>query len=128
MEPTGVKRKLTAIIVASVVLSACASPAVDTGAPMFDEAQYTVDLDTCRGGTALNAALHGLGGAVIGSAVGAVKGAYQGAIAGNAPEGAAIGAVVGSVVGVVWGAYEPIQEQEQSVRRCLSEKGYVLGS
>ena len=73
MEPTGVKRKLTAIIVATVVLSACASPAVDTGAPMFDEAQYTVDLDTCRGGTALNAALHGLGGAVIGSAVGATQ-------------------------------------------------------
>ena len=28
-------------------------------------------------------------------------------------------------VGVV---YEPIQEQEQSVARCLSGKGYVLGS
>jgi hypothetical protein len=35
---------------------------------------------------------------------------------------------IGGVAGAVMGAYEPIQEQEQSVARCLSEKGYVLGS
>ena len=45
-----------------------------------------------------------------------------------APEGAFIGAGVGSVVGVFVGAYEPFQEQEQSVQRCLSGKGYVLES
>ena len=39
-----------------------------------------------------------------------------------------LGQTVGGVVGVVVGAYEPIQEQEQSVRDCLSEKGYVLRS
>ena len=57
-----------------------------------------------------------------------LEGAYQGAIAGDAPGGALIGAAVGGVVGVVLGAYQPIQEQEQSVRDCLSEMGYVVGS
>ncbi len=121
-------RRNLAIITAFLALSACASPAVDTSAPMFDKTQYTADLDTCQGGSALNAALLGLEGAVIGSAIGAAEGAYHGALAGDAPEGAFIGAVVGSVVGVFVGAYEPFQEQEQSVRRCLSGKGYVLVS
>ena len=117
-----------AIIVAIVVLSACASPAVDTTAPTFYKTQYTIDLDTCRGGTALKVALNGLAGAVYGSAIGAAEGAFHGAIAGDAPEGAFIGAIVGSVAGVVLGAYEPIQEQERSVQGCLRRKGYVLGS
>lgn len=95
---------------------------------MFDETKYTADLDTCRGGSALNAAMHGLGGAVIGSVIGAAEGASQGAISGDAPEGAIIGAIAGSVVGVFVGAYKPFQEQEQSVRQCLSQKGYVLRS
>ena len=113
---------------AFLLLTACASPAVDTSAPTFDETQYSVDLYTCRGGSALNTALNGLGGAVIGSVVGAADGAYHGAIAGDAPEGAFIGALAGSVIGVVWGAYKPIQEQEKSVGQCLSGKGYLLGS
>ena len=117
-----------AIIAASALLAACASPSVDSSTPSFDETKYAVDLDNCRGGTVLDVALHGLGGAVIGSAYSAYHGAYIGALSGNSPEGAAIGAVVGGVIGVVVGAYEPIQEQEQSVARCLSGKGYVLGS
>jgi len=117
-----------ATITTLIALSACASPAVDTTAPTFDETKYTADLDNCRGGSALNAAIHGLGGAVIGSVIGAADGAYHGAIAGDAPEGAFIGAIAGSVIGVVWGAYKPIQEQEKSVRQCLSGKGYLLRS
>jgi len=112
----------------TLVLTSCASPAVDTSSPKFNKSQYTADLHTCRGGTALDAALHGLGGAVIGSVIGAADGAYHGAIAGDAPEGAFIGAVAGSVVGVFVGAYKPFQEQEQSVRQCLNGKGYVLRS
>ena len=122
-----IKCNLT-IITTLLVLSACASPAVDTTAPTFDETKYTVDLDTCRGGSALKTALNGLGGAVIGSVIGAADGAYHGAIAGDAPEGAFIGVIAGSVIGVVWGAYEPFQKHEQSVRQCLSSKGYLLGS
>jgi outer membrane lipoprotein SlyB len=122
------RRRNLAIIAASVILAACATPTVDTSAPTFNEKKYTVDLDNCRGGTVLDVALHGLGAAVIGSAYSAYHGAYIGALSGNSPEGAAIGAVVGGVIGVVVGAYEPVREQEQSVQRCLSKKGYVLAS
>jgi hypothetical protein len=94
----------------------------------FDEAQYTADLGDCRGGTVVEVALSGLGGALVGSAFGAFEGAIHGAWSGGSPEGAAIGAVVGGVVGVVVGAQEPIQEQEADLRQCLTEKGYVLQS
>ena len=117
-----------AIIAATMLLAACASPTVDSSAPTFDETKYAADLDNCRGGTVLDVALNGLGVAVIGSAYGAYHGVYIGALSGNSPEGAAIGAVVGGVIGVVVGAYEPVREQEQSVQRCLSKKGYVLAS
>ncbi len=121
-------RRIMVITVASVALAACASPTVDTAGPTFDEQQYTVDLNDCRGGTVIEVALSGLGGAVVGSAIGAFEGAIHGAWSGNSPEGAAIGAVVGGVFGVVVGAQEPIQEQEADLRRCLREKGYVLAS
>ena len=87
-------RRNLAIITAFLALSACASPAVDTSAPTFNETKFTVDLENCRGGTVLDVALHGLGGAAIGSAYGAFEGAYHGAISGNSPEGAAIGAAI----------------------------------
>lgn len=116
------------IIVSTVVLSACASPNVDITTPTFDKTQYTADLDTCRGGTALKVSLDGLVGAVYGSAIGAMHGALNGAVVGDAPEGAIIGAIAGSVIGVVMGAYEPFNKHEQSVQSCLRGKGYVLGS
>ena len=122
------RKQNLAIITTLLALSACASPNVDTTTPTFNETKYTTDLDLCRGGSALKATMNGLGGAVIGSVIGAAEGATHGAIAGDAPEGAFIGAIAGSVIGVVWGAYKLIQEQEKIVRRCLSGKGYVLGS
>jgi len=117
-----------AIFAAILALTACASPNVDTTAPTFDKTQYTTDLDTCRGGTALKVALDGFAGAVYGSAIGAAQGALNGAVVGDAPEGAFIGAIAGSVIGVVMGAYEPFNEQRLSVQQCLRGKGYVLGS
>jgi outer membrane lipoprotein SlyB len=117
-----------AIIAAALLLTACASPTVDTSAPAFDETKYAVDLNNCRGGTVLNVALQGLGGVAVGSALGLVTGASIPVFIGGSLEGAFIGAIVGGVTGAVVGAYEPIQEQEQSVARCLSGKGYVLGS
>ena len=121
-------RRNLAIIAAVVLLAACASPTVDSSAPSFDETKYAADLDNCRGGTVLDAALQGLGGIAIGSAFGLGTGASTAMFTGGSLEGAIIGAIVGGVAGAVVGAYEPIQEQEQSVARCLSAKGYVLGS
>ena len=121
------KRHL-AIIIPIIAPTACTSPNVDTTAPTFDKSQYSADLDICRGGTALNVALDGLVGAVYGSAIGAAQGALNGAVAGDAPEGAVIGAIAGSVIGVVLGAYEPFNNQRQTVQQCLRGKGYVVGS
>ena len=50
-----------AVFIACLALSACASPAVDTAAPNFNETQYAVDLDECRGGNTLMAAAKGMG-------------------------------------------------------------------
>jgi hypothetical protein len=111
---------------AALALSACAGPKIDANAPSFDESRYAVDLDLCRGGTSFNAALHGIGGAVVGSIIGAADGAYHGALAGDAPEGAVVGAVIGSVFGVIVGAYKPIQDQEENIRQCLTDKGYMV--
>jgi hypothetical protein len=116
------------IVSMTIVISACANPSVNTSTPSFDENQYTLDLDLCRGGTALNTALSGVGGAIIGSACGAIHGVYYGALSGDAPEGALIGAIAGGVVGVFAGAYEPFQEKDRSVHQCLSSKGYSLQS
>jgi hypothetical protein len=52
-----IRRRHFAIIVASLVLTACATPTVDSSAPTFDETKYAVDLDNCRGGTVLDVAL-----------------------------------------------------------------------
>ena len=110
------KSRTLIVIAASVVLAACASPDVDTSAPAGDETAYAADLDACRGG------------AVVGSAYGFLYGVYLGAISGDSAEGTLVGTIVGSVVGTVAGAIEPIKKQEQNIRQCLSEKGYVLGS
>jgi hypothetical protein len=77
-----------AISTAIIILSACASPDVDTTTPTFDKSQHTADIDNCRGGTALEVTLDGLVGAAYGSAIGAAEGAFHGALAGDAPEGA----------------------------------------
>ena len=109
------------------LLSGCTSPDIDMSSAGFNGAEYSADLEACRGGSSLKVALHGLGGAVVGSAVGAFHGAYHGALAGNAPEGALIGAIVGSVAGVVVGAYEPFKNINETTEQCLGAKGYKLG-
>ena len=50
-------------LAAVLLLGACASPAIDTSAVNFNEDKYTDDLHTCRGGSAMDAILGGLGGA-----------------------------------------------------------------
>ena len=110
------------------MLSACATPTVDTSTANFDEEKYAEDLDTCRGGSAADAALHGLGGMAAGSLLGASEGFTQWGFSGGSAEGAVIGAIVGGTLGVLVGAYKPIQEQGEKVRSCLRGKGYEVGA
>jgi hypothetical protein len=122
-------QKRNLLIAASLlILSGCASIDVDTNAANFNEDKYAEDLDTCRGGSAADAALHGLGGMAAGSLLGASEGFTQWGFSGGSAEGAVIGAIVGGTLGVFVGAYKPIQEQGEKVRSCLRGKGYEVGA
>ena len=114
------------IAVSLLILSGCASIDVDTSATNFDEEKYAEDLDTCRGGTAAEVTLHGLGGIFAGSLLGASEGFTHMGFSGGSAEGAVIGAIVGGTVGLFVGAYKPIETQGEKVRSCLSGKGYVM--
>jgi len=110
------------------MLSGCASIDVDTTAANFNEEKYAEDLGTCRGETAEEATLSGLGITAVGSFWGAAEGASYGRLAGATGDGAIIGAIVGSVIGVLVAANKPNEGQEQSVRSCLRGKGYTVSS
>jgi hypothetical protein len=113
-------------LAAVLLLGACASPAIDTSAVNFNEDKYTDDLNECRGGSAMDAILGGLGGAFAGSLLGASEGSINGAAAGGRLEGVIIGSIVGGTLGIFVGAYKPFSEKHESVRSCLSGKGYVM--
>jgi len=109
-------------------LSACANVSVDTSAANFNEEKYAEDLDTCRGGTAAETTLHGLGGVLAGSLFGASEGFTHTGFSGGSAEGAGIRAIVGGTVGLFVGAYKPIETQGEKVRSCLRGKGYSVSS
>jgi hypothetical protein len=111
-----------------LIISACASVTVDTSTANFDEEKYAEDLDTCRGGTAAETTLHGLGGVLAGSLFGASEGFTHMGFSGGSAEGAVIGAIVGGTVGLFVGAYKPIETQGEKVRSCLRGKGYSVSS
>ncbi len=118
--------KIICSVTLATALAGCASPRVDKTPAQFSETQFSADLNECRGGGAVIAAVYGLGAAAFGSAVGTVHGAFYGAIAGDWDEGAAIGAAVGGVVGFGLGATGALDKQKQEVESCLVGKGYVL--
>ena len=119
------KRNLI-FIVSLLMLSACASVTVDSSAANFNEEKYAEDLDTCRGGTAAETTLHGLGGVLAGSLLGASGGFTHMGFSGGSAEGAVIGAIVGGTAGLFVGAYKPIETQGEKVRSCLRGKGYSV--
>ena len=116
------------LVVSLLTLSACASVTVDTSATNFDEEKYSENLDACRGGTAAETTLHGLGGVLAGSLLGASEGFTHMGFSGGSAEGAVIGAIVGGTVGLFVGAYKPIETQGEKVRGCLRGKGYSVSS
>ena len=117
-------RRATAAFVL-IILSGCATPAVDRGAD-FDAVRFSTDLEDCRGGTVVSFALKTAGGTLLGSATGVVNGVFYGALAGDADEGAVIGAIVGGAVGMGIGAREFLTDQGNTIERCLQDKGYVI--
>jgi len=116
------------IIVATVALSACAGTNVDTTAPTFNKTQYTSDLNTCRGGSAVSFALNAVGGTLVGGTIGAAHGLFYGAIHGEGAEGAGVGAIVGGGLGFGVGAMKYLDDQGNTIDSCLRGKGYNLST
>ena len=115
---------LTAAVLLIFLLGACANIDVDRSAADFDETAYASELSACRGGPAALFAISRLEAAVIGSVYGLLEGAHIGAAAGNTDKGAVIGAIVGSVLGLNYGAHRSIHRHDETLARCLRDKGY----
>ena len=118
--------RMPLIIVAAILLAACAAPQVETRSIGFDEDKYQADLNDCRGGSILVASAENFSNAALGSLLGAFHGAPLGAAAGDGWEGAAIGAVVGATIGLGAGAKEAIEKHDAELAGCLRDKGYVV--
>ena len=115
----------TALILATLALSACATPEVEQTAT-FNQVKYDADLTTCRGGNEFEAVAKGAGGMVGGAFYGLLHGAAIGAGEGNGLKGAAIGTAAGAVIGFVGGLYNPATEEREQVEQCLRDKGYSM--
>ena len=118
----------TIIAFALILLSGCATPAVDRETAGFDADRYSNDLDACRGGAVVSFTLKTVGGTLYGSAKGAVAGLYLGAIAGDGAEGALIGATVGGIAGMGLGAKEFLTDQSNTIEHCLRSRGYDISA
>lgn len=120
-----------AIIIGSILLSACASqtgwtPTVD---PYNDPNAYRInqDMAECRqlasqasGGTAKEAAV----GAGVGGLVGAAGGAVVGAFTGNPGAGAAIGAAAGGFGGAAKQGFTAEEKYKNAYNNCMSGRGH----
>jgi outer membrane lipoprotein SlyB len=110
------------ILITALVLSACASPAVDRSAAGFDEDKFVTDLNDCRGGPWAQAIMLGVGIGAWGALEGVAVGAAHGGDA--AGEAAIIGAAVGGVLGLGVGAVDALTKRDEKVRGCVAGKGY----
>jgi hypothetical protein len=116
----------TLILATAFALAACAAPQVNRSAANFDESQFTVDLNVCRGGNIAEASLKTIGKGALGSLAGAGVMVLHGAAAANSGEAIVVGAAVGAVIGLGIGANDAIEEHEQEIADCLREKGYQV--
>ena len=116
----------TLILVAALVLTSFAVPNVDHSAIHFNESQYSIDLNLCRGGNIAEASLKAIGKSVVGSLAGAGFTAVNGAAVANSGEAIVVGAAVGAVLGLGIGASDAIEEHDQEISDCLREKGYEV--
>ena len=78
-----------ALILTLILLSACAAPTVNRAATNFDDSQFSIDLDHCRGGNIIEGTIKTMGAGAIGSLAGAGIVAVHGAAAAGSGRGAA---------------------------------------
>lgn len=115
-----------AIAIATAILTACAGPRVDRTAVDFNETNFTVDLNFCRGGNIAEATLKTIGKGAVGSLAGAGIVVLHGAAAAGSGEAVVVGAIVGAAIGLGIGANDAVEEHNQEISDCLREKGYEV--
>ena len=108
------------------MLAACAGLDIDRTVAGFDYEVYYTDLNNCRGGSPVEAAIETTGVGLWGGLVGAYYGLYLGVAAGDKAEGIIFGAIVGAGAGIGIGAVESVKEFNDDVARCLRAKGYSI--
>ncbi len=109
-----------------LTLSACATPQVDQTTATFNDTEFTLDLNICRGGNFIEASAKTIGLTMLGSAYGALEGAIYGARDADTAEEAAIGAAIGGTIGLGAGAFEALKKYEAEIAGCLEQKGYLV--
>jgi len=114
------------ILVAALALAGCAAPDVNRSAVNFNESQFSVDLNLCRGGNIAEASLKTIGKGALGSLAGAGIVALHGAAVARSGEAIVVGAAVGAVIGLGVGANDAVEEHHQEISDCLREKGYEV--
>jgi len=114
------------VLLLALGMAGCAGPDVDRTAAGFDYEDYYADLNNCRGGGAIGAALETTGIGLWGGLVGAYHGLYLGVTASEKAEGMMFGAIVGAGAGIGIGAVNSIREYNSYITDCLRAKGYSL--
>ena len=88
------------VILTAAILASCAMPNVNRSTANFNESEFGVDLNICRGGNILEAVIETIGNGALGSLAGAGIVALHGAAVAGSGEALVIGAIVGAVVGL----------------------------
>ncbi len=119
--------KLVVHFALMLIVSGCASVAIDRSAADFDDTKYTADLNTCRGGHILASTFETVKYSAVGGAFGAAHGLghiwYVDSMA-----ALVIGAVTGGVLGAGAGVYQGVKDRETEIESCLRRKGYTIAN
>jgi outer membrane lipoprotein SlyB len=92
------------ILLSALALTGCAAPDVNRSAVNFNESQFSVDLNLCRGGSIAEASLKTFGKGALSSLAGAGVVALHGAVAAGSGEAIVAGAIVGACLRPVVGS------------------------
>lgn len=129
-------KKIAVIVVASLVLAACAqnvngrfayTPVIDLKQSGKTSDEYRADLDECQQLAAQRDSTgEAVGSAIAGALIGAALGGIVGHAYGQPQHGMAYGAGLGGISAGVQGGAAGMQNQRAIVQRCLAGRGYVV--
>ena len=117
-------RKIATALPLIPILSECASVDINKGAANFDENQFAVDLNTCRGGRLLTATFETLKDSTAGVAVSVVRDRGA-AVHSDLIEAMIIATATGGVLCAGAAIYNGVAKRQSEISSCLIEKKYT---